>query len=88
MTYAELAGRTAADGPLTPVRSVTLRYLGDLDADGVGAQQAHVYDRSSLRAGDVLDGPAVIEEELSTTHVGAGQQATVGAYGELVIRRK
>ncbi|MFF0488570.1 hydantoinase/oxoprolinase family protein [Nocardia sp. NPDC004068] len=86
--YPALPARTAADGPLTPIRTVTLRYLGDLDADGVGAQQAHVYDRTSLRAGDLLDGPAVVEEELSTTHIGAGQQATVGAYGEIVIRRK
>ncbi|GEM29649.1 5-oxoprolinase [Nocardia neocaledoniensis NBRC 108232] len=86
--YAELPARSAGDGPLTPRRTVTLQYLGDLDSDGVGAQQAHVYDRTSLRAGDVLDGPAVVEEELSTTHIGAGQQATVGVYGEIVIRRK
>jgi N-methylhydantoinase A len=86
--YAALPARSAADGPLTSIRTVTLRYLGDLDADGVGAQQAQVYDRTSLRAGDVLDGPAVVEEELSTTHVGASQQATVGEYGEIVIRRK
>ncbi len=86
--YVRLATRSAQDGPLAPIRTVTLRYLGDLDADGVGAQQAHVYDRATLRAGDLLDGPAVVEEGLSTTHVGAGQQAVVGAYGELVIRRK
>ena len=40
------------------------------------------------RRGDVVTGPAIIAEKLSTTHVGAGQQATVGTYGELIIRKK
>ncbi|MFF1553011.1 hydantoinase/oxoprolinase family protein [Rhodococcus erythropolis] len=77
-----------ADEPLTPLRTTTLRYLGDIDADGVGAQEAHVYDRSTLRAGDVLPGPVIVDEGLSTTHIGANQQATIGEYGELIIRRK
>ncbi|QSE92318.1 hydantoinase/oxoprolinase family protein [Rhodococcus pseudokoreensis] len=77
-----------ADEPLMPVRTTTLRFLGDIDCDGDGAQEAHVYERSTLRAGDVLPGPIIIDEGLSTTHVGAGQQATVGEYGELIIRRK
>ncbi|GHE93976.1 5-oxoprolinase [Amycolatopsis deserti] len=86
VTYPEIPGR---DGePLVPARTTVLRYLGDLDADGEGAQEAAVYDRAALRAGDVLDGPAVVHEGLSTTHVGAGQRATVGRYGELIIRRK
>ncbi|WP_435581567.1 hydantoinase/oxoprolinase family protein [Amycolatopsis thermoflava] len=86
VTYPEIPGR---DGePLAPARTTVLRYLGDLDADGEGAQEAAVYDRAALRAGDVLDGPAVVHEGLSTTHVGAGQRATVGRYGELIIRRK
>ena len=39
------------------------------------------------RAGNVVVGPAIIREPMSTTHVVAGQRATVGAYGELVIER-
>jgi N-methylhydantoinase A len=77
-----------ADEPLLPVRTTTLRFLGDIDGGGDGAQEAHVYERSTLRAGDVLSGPIIIDEGLSTTHVGTGQQATVGEYGELIIRRK
>jgi N-methylhydantoinase A len=77
-----------ADEPLLPVRTTTLRFLGDIDGGGDGAQEAHVYERSTLRAGDVLPGPIIIDEGLSTTHVGTGQQATVGEYGELIIRRK
>jgi N-methylhydantoinase A len=84
VSYPELPGR--GDEPLTPDRTVTLHYLGDL-ADGEGAKQASVYDRGALRAGDVIDGPAIVDEGLSTTHVGVGKRATVGRYGELIIRR-
>ncbi|MFF2316914.1 hydantoinase/oxoprolinase family protein [Arthrobacter sp. NPDC058097] len=74
--------------PLLPIRSTVLRYLGDIDADGVGEQSADVYDRTTLRAGDTFEGPAIVQEELSTTHVGAGQTVSVGPYGELIIRKK
>jgi N-methylhydantoinase A len=86
VSYPELPGR--GDEPLVPARTVVLRYLGNLDADGDSGQEAGVYDRAALRAGDVLDGPAIVHEDLSTTHVGAGQRAAVGRYGELIIRRK
>jgi N-methylhydantoinase A len=80
--YPELPERTGG-GP-TPVTSVVLCYLGD-QADGEG-ESAAVYARADLRRGDVIEGPAIIREDLSTTHVGAGQHATVGRFGELKIR--
>jgi N-methylhydantoinase A len=80
--YPRVPERTDADGALTPVRTTVLRHLTDEE------QQAPVYDRADLRAGDVVDGPAIVDESLSTTHIGAGQTATVGGYGELVITRK
>jgi N-methylhydantoinase A len=80
--YPRLAERTSEDGPLRPVRTTTLRHLSDAD------QEAAVYDRASLRAADVVAGPAIVNESLSTTHIGDGQVARVGAYGELVIRKK
>ncbi len=86
VTYPELPER--GDEPLAPARTVVLRYLGDPDADGSSGQEAAVYDRAELRAGDVLEGPAIVHEELSVTHVGAGQRAAVGRYGELIIRKK
>jgi N-methylhydantoinase A len=86
VSYPELPERSI-DEPLTPRRSVTLRYLGDLEVDD-GAQDAAVYERTDLRRGDVVAGPAIVNESLSTTHIGAGQVATVGRYGELIIRRK
>ena len=44
-----------------------------------------VYDRMRLLAGNVIDGPAVIEEPASSTFVGPGDRATVNEYGHLVI---
>jgi len=82
VTYPELPVR--GDEPLAPVRTTVLRYLGD----GEAGQEAAVYDRAALRSGDVLEGPAIVDEGLSTTHIGAGQRASVGRYGELIIRRK
>ncbi|KZB83152.1 hydantoinase/oxoprolinase family protein [Amycolatopsis regifaucium] len=82
VTYPELPVRGGE--PLKPVRTTVLRYLGD----GEAGQEAAVYDRAALRSGDVLEGPAIVDEGLSTTHFGAGQRASVGRYGELIIRRK
>lgn len=82
VTYPELPER--GDEPLAPGGTVVLRYL----ADGDGGQQAAVYSRAALRAGDVLAGPAIIHEALSTTHIGTGQRATVGRFGELSIRKE
>jgi N-methylhydantoinase A len=44
-----------------------------------------VYDRMRLLAGNVIDGPAVIEEPASSTLVGPDDRATVNEYGHLVI---
>lgn len=83
--FPELPTRSAGES-LTPTRTVTLQYLGDLDAEDSG-QEVAVYDRTTLRAGDEIEGPAIVDEGLSTTHIGATQRLTVGRYGELVIRR-
>ena len=44
-----------------------------------------VYRREGLGAGDVLEGPAAIEESATTTLVPPGMTATVDAYGNLVV---
>ncbi|MBI2371455.1 MAG: hydantoinase/oxoprolinase family protein, partial [Deltaproteobacteria bacterium] len=46
---------------------------------------ARVYDRARLRPGDVLGGPAVIEQFDSTTVVLSGQEARMDRFGNLVI---
>jgi N-methylhydantoinase A len=64
---------------LQPERVVTLHYLAD------GVTEVAEYEREKLQRGDVIRGPAIIREPLSTTHVVRGQTATVGEWGEIVI---
>ncbi|MFR9727995.1 hydantoinase/oxoprolinase family protein [Saccharopolyspora sp. MS10] len=44
-----------------------------------------VYDRSALRAGNTLTGPAIIEQFDSTTVVGPQQTATIDRVGHIII---
>jgi N-methylhydantoinase A len=46
---------------------------------------AQIHDRATLRAGDVADGPAVIEEFGSTVPVHPGFRARVDRYGNLLL---
>jgi N-methylhydantoinase A len=81
-----------------PIRKPEIREIGP----GAGAETARtgsrrvffddwadtpVYDRALLGSGDVVDGPAVLEEFSSTVPLHPGFTATVDRYGNLVIRR-
>jgi N-methylhydantoinase A len=77
--YPELATRTS--GQPTQTRVIDLHYAG------AGVSQAAEYDRLTLLADDVIEGPAVIREETSTTYVRQGQTARIGSRGEITIRR-
>ncbi len=48
---------------------------------------AEVYDRAALGAGDVVTGPAVLEEFSSTVPLDPGFTAVVDAYGNILVRR-
>jgi N-methylhydantoinase A len=48
-------------------------------------QRCVVYEREKLLAGNVVMGPAIIEERVSTTLLLAGQSLAVDEYGHLVI---
>lgn len=76
--YTALAPR-AHGTVLMPKRLIEIRYLSE-NPTTVGE-----YHRNDLAAGDVIAGPAVIREALSTTFILGGQQLTVGTYGELRI---
>lgn len=67
-------------GELTPTGTTTIRYIYGDDVN------ANLYDRTDMRAGDVVSGPAVIREAMSTTFVPAGHTCTVGRVGELSLR--
>jgi N-methylhydantoinase A len=85
--------RATVSGPRPSVASVTLsdsdRPPTPIDTHPVhmsGASvDAHVYDRTTLRAGDVISGPAIVVEMDSTTLVLPGHAATVHPSGSLLI---
>ena len=52
---------------------------------GGSAHATPVYERTELRAGDTIAGPALIEEHASTTVVQLGDQLEVDAFGDLII---
>ncbi|MBY9076269.1 hydantoinase/oxoprolinase family protein [Nocardioides sp. WL0053] len=81
-----------------PIRKPEVRAV----AAGTGAERARrgsrqvyfdawvdapVYDRARLGAGDVVEGPAVLEEFSSTVPLHPGFTARVDGYGNLVITR-
>lgn len=51
-------------------------------------QRASIYDRAALRAGHQVAGPAIIEEEDTTTVVLPGWQADVDLYGNIHLKRR
>ena len=53
---------------------------------GHGTLDTAVYARDRLLCGNVIDGPAVIEESASTTVVEPGDTVTVNRFGHLVMR--
>jgi N-methylhydantoinase A len=70
--------RRESGGP-EPSRQLEIRYLADEPL------VAYEYQRVDLRAGDEIEGPAVVREPLSTTFVPPDHHVTVGEYGELHI---
>ncbi|WP_431268347.1 hydantoinase B/oxoprolinase family protein [Dankookia sp. P2] len=76
---AALAARPAGEAP-TPIDTVALFAEGS-------AQDAPVFDRDALLAGDRLAGPALIREANATTVVEPGWTAEVTTLNHLVLRR-
>jgi len=54
--------------------------------EGSGALEAAVFDRTKLLQGNMIPGPAIIEEVASTTVVEPRDSVTVNAYGHLVMQ--
>jgi N-methylhydantoinase A len=53
--------------------------------EGAGAVEATVFDRANLLQGNVITGPAIIEETASTTVVEPGDTVTVNEFGHLIM---
>jgi N-methylhydantoinase A len=71
-------------GPTPP--SVARRGTRSVIFEGHGSVKAAVFDRIKLLQGNVIAGPAIIEEAASTTVVEPGDTVTVDAFGYLVLR--
>ena len=74
----ELNGRKDPDAAREPDRNVYFRGR---------SVPTPIYHRILLRPGDVVNGPAIIEQEDSTTVVWEGQTSTVDAYSNLLLER-
>jgi len=71
-------------GQLAPP-SAAQRGTRSVIFEGHGSVKATVFDRTKLLQGNVIDGPAIIEEAASTTVVEPGDTLTVDAFGCLVM---
>ncbi len=67
-----------ASGAVVARRAVWLPEAG-------GWADCAVYDREKLRAGNVLMGPAIVEQMDATTVVLPGMRAAVEPYGNLIL---
>jgi N-methylhydantoinase A len=73
-----------ASGQATPARAAR-QGSEEVVVGRSDKRRATVWHRVGLLAGNVVDGPAIIEEDGSTTLVEEGDRATVDRYGHLVI---
>jgi N-methylhydantoinase A len=71
-------------GERTPPASAR-RGIRSVIFDGA-AVDAPVYDRTKLLQGNVISGPAIIEEVASTTVVEPGDTVTVNEFGHLIMQ--
>ncbi|MEA2928155.1 MAG: N-methylhydantoinase [Hyphomicrobiales bacterium] len=72
----------------TPVVGEALiRRARILLADQQAPIEASVYDRAALKAGDAFGGPAIVEQEDTTTLVTSGWRGNVDRHGNLVLER-
>jgi N-methylhydantoinase A len=51
------------------------------------AVEAAVYDRAALKAGDTFSGPAIIEQDDTTTLLAPGWRCQVDAAGNLMLEQ-
>lgn len=72
-----------AQGTTVPESAPSLRPVYFTAVDGW--QQARVYQRDGLRCGNVIEGPALVEEYASTTVIFPGDRLTVDRFGNLII---
>jgi N-methylhydantoinase A len=78
--------RTVPSGDRSPCAAHTGTrpvYFGEVG----GFVLSEVYDRYALRVGNLVEGPAIVEEVDSTTVVHPGYEAEVAQFGVMMLRR-
>ena len=75
-----LSGAVGGADPAARIKGHRLAWF-----DGGVSAQTPVYDRYALTAGDVIDGPAIVEEREATTVIAPGDSITVDGGLNLVI---
>jgi N-methylhydantoinase A len=68
-------------------REALIRRTRILLPDQPAPVEAAVYDRAALNAGDTFEGPAIIEQDDTTTLVTPGWRGRVDPHGNLVLER-
>ena len=71
-----------AEGDASPAAAEMVSH--EIYVDG-GMQQAMLYDRSKLKAGNVINGPAIVLEMDSTTLILPAHEGQVDEYGNILI---
>jgi N-methylhydantoinase A len=66
------------DGPLKGHREV---YFSECN----GYVRAAIYDRYGLQMGNIIEGPAVVEEKESTLVIGPSGKAEVDTWGNIIV---
>jgi N-methylhydantoinase A len=84
ITKPPIAARRAGAAPLEDARVGCRR----VDFGEAGAHETPVYERSRLRRGMVLSGPAVAEEPGTVVLVWPGQRAEIDGYDNVIIRTR
>ncbi|MDB5508734.1 MAG: hydantoinase/oxoprolinase family protein [Hyphomicrobiales bacterium] len=77
--------REVAEGSRTADPGATLRTKNVYFRDAGAFVPTPVYERSKLRRGNEISGPALIEEHASTTVIQPGDTLTVDAFGNLLV---
>jgi N-methylhydantoinase A len=70
-------------GPPDP--SKALKERREVHFEGVGFAKVDIYDRARLLAGNLLRGPCIVEEPMSTTVLIGGSSAEVDEAGNILI---
>lgn len=68
----------ATDAPIAPVDHVTSHF---------GGEATPLYDRTTMRPGQSVDGPAIIKEPTGTNVIEPGWNAAVNEWGHLILTR-